>query len=141
MRRDIKFRVWDKITKEIYPVERLYFKNGKVTHVGIDCENIKDEFQIIDIKFIELLQYTFLKDVKGNEIYVGDIVKCTELGNESIKEWISAVEYDDCDYVVHENKNCDCSLNLFFGGINKYPLTEIEVIGNIYKTPELLKSI
>ncbi|MCE5221867.1 MAG: YopX family protein [Clostridium sp.] len=139
MSREIKFRAYDKVTKEIYPVERLYFKNGEVTHVGIDCENIKDEFQIIDIKFIELLQYTFLKDVNGKDIYVGDIVKCTELRNENINEWISPVEYDDCDYIVHESKTCDCSLNLFFGGTNKFPLTEIKVIGNIYEKPELLK--
>ena len=141
MSKEFKFRAYDKVTKEIYSVERLYFKNGEVTHVGIDCENIKDEFQIIDIKFIELLQYTFLKDVNGKDIYVGDIVKCIELRNDKINEWISAVEYDDCDYIVHKSKMCDCSLTLFFEGQNKTPLTEIEVIGNIYKNPELLKAI
>lgn len=141
MSKEIKFRVYDKVNKELYPVERLYFKNGEVTDVGINIGNFKNEITVVSINCVELLPYTFLKDVNGKDIYVGDIVKCTELRNDKINEWISQVEYDDCDYIVHESEMCDCPLNLFFEGQNKTPLTEIEVIGDIYKNPELLKAI
>lgn len=123
MNRFIKFKAWDKQEKQmIYPT-------------FIPNEPKKDSNYVY-------LQYTGLKDVNGKEIYVGDIVKCTELRTEDeLNEWISPIVYDDCDLIVHETKMCDVSLSMFFPGTNKMPLTEIEVIGNIYENPELIEQI
>lgn len=78
-----------------------------------------------------LMQYTGLKDKNGKEIYEGDIVKYE---NE-----ISEVVWGDYDFCF----------GWYFFTKNQYlwetnglsnPWDETEVIGNIYKNPELLKS-
>ena len=72
-------------------------------------------------------QYTGLHDKNGKEIYEGDIVKSffvdtDEAGNEIYKYYIMEVKYDEvlCSYKIDKFMN-------------------LEVIGNIYDNPELLK--
>lgn len=90
---------------------------------------------------IILMQYTGLKDKNGMEIYEGDIVRCIELRNDKINEWISEVYWEQAGIWVHESENCDTPLDLFFPGIDKYPLTEIEIRGNIFENPELITQL
>ena len=83
-------------------------------------------------------QYTGLKDKNGKEIYEGDI-----LLDDSIKAKCSVVfgSYptlkDDYGYEERSPKFCVLwSDKSGYSEINKY---DIEVIGNIHETPELLK--
>lgn len=85
------------------------------------------------LESIELLQYTGLKDKYGVEIYEGNIVEFVNHNNN--RKLKRAVEWDEE------------SLSFTFGGntgwkfIDYLKMTHgtMEIIGNIYENPELLK--
>jgi uncharacterized phage protein (TIGR01671 family) len=125
MKREIKFRAWDIKHKKFIDLNgfEVAFKN---------CLNVGSITQIFEqgklISFnpdeIDLLQFTGLKDKNGKEIYEGDIIKW-----EWVSENIELVEFRDGAFCPFGwNHNAFQNLNL------------IEVIGNIYESPNLLKS-
>ena len=80
----------------------------------------------------ELMQFTDLKDKNGKEIYEGDIVK--EENETGI--FIYTIEwekYDCCFFpkALNFKTGIEQSMSSIY--------TELEVIGNIYENPELLK--
>ena len=120
MDREIKFRAWDKDNKKMLQVKSIHFSDSG------DCIVI-NPLEFISLEFLELMQYTGLKDKNDVEIYEGDIVKsrngtCGRI-NIHIIEW-----------------------NNFYTGFNPLRQDESnfnressEVIGNIYENQELLK--
>lgn len=130
--REIKFRVWDKVTKQMFTGFHLF---GEMTLVGGIHAWQDEEAEKIGIKRDTLgalndlieMQYTGLKDVNGKEIYEGDIV----ISQDGEK----------------------CRIDFYSGSFNatylppadwdpmepcRYLDEEFEVIGNIYENPELL---
>ena len=126
--REIKFRAWDKETKEMFDMVTvackredrwppLYIKDGIIN--GIDHQDYV------------LMQYTGLRDSKrtkeypnGQEIYEGDIVRC--YGGAY---WNGAYEYG---YVTEVRDIRD--LNRIIHS------ADVEILGNKYENPELLES-
>ena len=127
--REIKFRVWDKENKEMLDVEDLHWD---------DCTR---EFLIRTTMYSDyftpeemiLMQFTGLYDKNGKEIYEGDIV--SEKGHYHLIP----------DKLVYQKIQWKDTYSCWLRGeyqrltpknVKQY---EIEVVGNIFKNPELLE--
>ncbi|MGL5458131.1 MAG: YopX family protein [Cetobacterium sp.] len=63
---EIKFRAICKETGKVYNVNRMNFNKPKIMLEGSNITANKDKFHIV--------QYTNVKDMKGEEIYNGDLI-------------------------------------------------------------------
>lgn len=119
MKREIKFRAWNKKDKVMVDVAAMNFGPSGLWSL---IEYAYDaELQLADN--YELMQYTGLKDKNGREIYEGDVVK-----NEYWK--VMEVQYDPRSAAFGVGDN-------YFGTIGSGKT--LEVIGNIFDNPELLE--
>jgi hypothetical protein len=111
--RTIKFRAWDKA-------------NMKWIYIVIDPENTRIDYG--GDKKHNWLQFTGLLDKNGKEIYEGDIVNC--ITRHGIQ--ISPVEWGDAGgaWNLPDVRGAYLLLDV---------KETIEVLGNIYENPELLK--
>ena len=109
--REIKFRAWDKVNKKW------------IKHFNVDLLNVPQ------MQFVELMQYTGLKDKNGKEIYEGDII--------SFGDSKTVVFYEHAKFKVKHRYDNSC--------YRYYDLREAsyfnkgKVIGNIYENKELLE--
>lgn len=131
--RELKFRAFIKWAKLILEVESIDFKRKRVyckTELG--KPNPCDFYNFDDI---ELMQYTGLKDKNGVEIYEGDICRCwggAEFNGYYEYNKIYEVKWQGSGFEMVID---DCGYGWNYSSGFEY----IEVIGNIYENPELLK--
>ena len=132
--RDIKFRAWDKIKKQMSDVRVIDWLNKMV---DLPYPDIEREWDInSNENEVVLMQYTGLKDNNEKEIYEGDIVKAyfeyKDRGflKGDCREDVQVVNFSDLKFLYGKKDELksvfDCS-------------DTIEVIGNIYENPELMK--
>lgn len=120
--REIKFRAWE-------------YKDKKMIQNFVFFETIhpegKEEFLIpkMTVGFTkEIMQYTGLKDKDGKEIYEGDILR---IGNDLVEE----VKWVEVGNWIGEKQ----PMVGFISHGTIYKNSPIEIIGNIYENPELIK--
>ena len=125
--REIKFRAFIKELNEIREVEYINFLKKMISFPNKFC---KEYYLNADFDEIELMQYTGLKDMREKEIYEGDIVKLRA------NHGIGVIKYYDewGAFVVEYIKPRPLAVL----GMNYYK-EDIEVLENIYETPELIK--
>ena len=142
--REFKFRLWSIEEKQFIAPNILevfnesgdltpfkYIKTGKLNPLYMPVENY-----IIQ-------QYTGLTDSKGNHIYEGDIIK-----EHHFEDWGDKIGYEYIGIVVYKEYSDD----ILYAGYKTIPAknqntkfrgnaiqSDCEVIGNIFKNPELLK--
>lgn len=129
MNREIKFRVWDKPSKKIlYPQEVWIRDNGfdSITRKEGICFSKTNNLNGI------LMQYTSLKDKNGKEIYEGDIVRWVDKYRMYETEGISEIVWRDTGFDIKDSR-------MGYEGELLIDWDDLEVIGNIYENPELLK--
>lgn len=124
--REIKFRAWDTQRKEMKkPSPNMLIES----YSGIPFWQFGYD-PVEPMNWI-VMQFTGLKDKNGKEIYEGDITRGTfrtEFGSIEA-ETIAAVEWKD-------EKACFvCVINGDWFFLGKH----LEVIGNVWENPELLK--
>ncbi len=143
--REIKFRAWGIENKKMLEVIAYgdcgylnYPEGGFYSgEVGILYEGIFDKEFLAEGKY-ELMQYTGLKDKNYKEIYEGDIVAFNDelkMENTNIAEIIFDVNRGSfIRRLIHNIFGETNDLNLTLGSASV-----LEVIGNKYENPELLK--
>lgn len=126
MNREIKFRVWDKLLREMHYIDLCdlaegddYWYDGEtsVWDVMNDVTNEENRF------VIQL--YTGLKDKNGVEIYEGDILNNTAVNFKFI------VKFEKTKYVLQKLEYQEDLLNMY-DFFNRIP-NMFEVIGNVYE--------
>ena len=110
--REIKFRAWDKNLEIMIDPEYLSLDGNGLQSVFYDNCDTEESAWENDIRDIELMQYTGLKDKNSVEVYGGDIV--TDGINPPF-----AVTWD---YTL----------------LARLTEIDIEVIGNVCENPEIL---
>lgn len=82
-------------------------------------------------------QYTELKDINGNEIYEGDIIRnIEEVAPNKSKTY--QVFYK-VDFAKFDVAPVDGKIDILSGGFNFASMAHYEVIGNIHENKELLE--
>jgi uncharacterized phage protein (TIGR01671 family) len=150
MIREIKFRAFNTIEKQMWSAYELYMNDytlnlftGKLQYLdkeNFDYENAHATDTLITLDNWVVMQFTGLKDCKGVEIYEGDIVKrgddvlIVKFGKHSTytPDFYSSIAYGFYLENIDEDKE-ECSFYNIFGP------DEIEVIGNIHQNLELLE--
>lgn len=133
--KNLKFRAWDNTAKKMSKVTAIDFstKPFRVFYKAYGNENYFNQDAI-------LMQSTGLHDKNGVEIFEGDVLNCGHLFTGSPFE--EEDEYEEEKGVV---KFINCGFNVEFKDTNALfvdimlTCEDIEVIGNIYESPELLK--
>jgi uncharacterized phage protein (TIGR01671 family) len=122
MTREIKFRVWDKIKKEMSELNFIRLKSG----LGQAIKGKAKDF--------DLMQYTGLKDKNGKEIYEGDVLK-----NNDLRYIVKAVKGG---FAINKYQDELASKWTFWDALGNpqtigYIEGNCEIIGNIHENPEL----
>ena len=127
--RAIKFRAWHFENKEMYVVDEINHIDSWscVGMLGINGVRWTIWIQGWAQNDCVLLQFIWLLDKDGNEIFEGDIVNVP-----SFEPSIYEVVFNRGWFCMRQGKDDD------YYPDGKY-LEDGEIIGNIYDTPELLK--
>ena len=131
-----RYRAWIKTEKRMVRTDDLLIIDYDLTQImtqqvfferGLAVER---DIKYYDFDDVVLMQSTGLKDKNGNEVFVGDIIKCTR----------------GCPHEVYLEKEYG---GTYVGGMPAIYLKGIregyawtgaeEILGNIYENPELLE--
>jgi len=134
--REIKFRTCHNISKVMEYISLQELADG-------------DTFEF-DYETYKWMQYTGLKDKKGIEIYIGDIIIDNNVFVETVDVGVGQVpvaelpdgriwevtmrDFEDGIVLLNNEKETGCCDHVE----GEFSITECEVIGNIYQNPELL---
>lgn len=131
MSREIKFKAWDNLNKNMHEVNRINF-TGRIT---VDSKLFKNDTRFLTLENAILLQYTGLKDKNGVDIYEGDIVQIKGHAFQKKPGDFTGIEIDGFYPVTYTER-----MELVAGQwLLMHQLPYITVVGNVYEHPHLLE--
>lgn len=123
--REIKFRIRIEEQVETEEGSGIYETIRKVIYRKIG-EMFNPSLFYNETKIVLIEEFTGLLDKNGNEIYEGDIVKLTWFADDDTQIEYTLVKFTKGAFYEGDDLLADTN-------------DELEVVGNIYETPELLK--
>ena len=129
MNRIFKFRAWEESEKRMY---KCIAGNTDINDDGI-CpliwiEEMKDW---VHSDTCIIMQYTGYKDIKGQEIYEGDILAHQDY-------WWVRIEYDNGSFMVRDVDKVRYNNRILNEYIGSFDISKWKIIGNIYENKELI---
>ncbi len=122
------FRAWDEENKKmIYNVSIINNLGHVVKNKSFDFGTMTGEYTILPINADKIMQYIGLKDCNNIEIFIGDILKHSMQGDVQFYPYV-VQDMNDLYVCLNNNDN--------YLRIQK---NSLEIIGNIYETPNLLE--
>lgn len=130
--RIIKFRAWFKEEKEMREVAMLRWENGRMSRIAGYWKGTQDngwtDYDPQEDRIV-LMQWTGLLDKDGKEIYEGDIVD--SISHDPRRMQVDFIEGGFC---MNNNDSYPIDIAHFYPSVG----TDLEVIGNIYESPDLI---
>lgn len=122
------FRARIKETNEVFPVTTIWENS---VCLDLTMSNYEYDYKVFNKREVDLLQYTGIKDKNLNGIFESDICKRKVLAFGEIRTFIGQVKMFEGRLWIDNER----------AAVPLWDEThELEIIGNIYKNPELLKN-
>ena len=123
--RKVKFKVFARKEKTICKALSIDVSRGEY---GIVFVEYPDKGRAtLGLSFVDLMQYTGLKDRNGKEIYEGDLVEITDSDDDIICQ----VKYEYGSFILEKGEYTE-----YLGEVEERFL---EVVGNIYENKKLME--
>lgn len=132
--RPLKYKAYIKEYDRVANVEQLeLLAGGKVQSIAVSDWELTDEVYRFTQGQFELMEYTGQHDDKGNDVYTGHIIKCSENHTLKCLRGLKVeVVWDDV-FLTYGIDTPTKEGFISLSGINEYT-----VIGNIYENKELI---
>lgn len=127
--REIRFRAWDRQHSKMHEVSSMvvgptvtaWIENPKYPATGF-------QYQLVNGENADFIQFTGLHDKNGKEIWEGDIVRLPDGSFDSV-----------CWENSQASFNFPMTFNLSEPMVSECHANGVEIIGNIYENPELIR--
>jgi uncharacterized phage protein (TIGR01671 family) len=141
MNRELKFRIWDKKNNMFIYVWDASHKRLAISLNGLVYSGMYDD--VLPENDYTIQQYTGLKDRNGKEIYEGDIVtyqqpyRASRLTHPATTDSYRTIKAP----VIYNQDNFTYEIDRYALGTPMIKTRkDIEVVGNIFENPELIKN-
>jgi uncharacterized phage protein (TIGR01671 family) len=134
---EFKFRAWNQFEKCFYTKPFLISYTGLPFIYNEEHRHIEDFDVVNPAMGLIIQQYTGLKDKNGKKIYEGDILSSRQANfpvNTNYEIFIAEVKFGNGRFYANFRSGLYEIVDLL---AEQY--TDLEIVGNVFENPELLK--
>jgi len=132
--REIKFRIWHKVRRKMFPVTGLEWGPKGLVYILYPHTGAFGNSYRVEPFAAELIQYTGLHDKDGVEIYEGDIIEYDWL-DERVKGEVKLGKFN----VEGGANTYPLIYGFYVAAESLYDIENVVRVGNIFENPELLE--